>query len=61
MTDSLVPVLLLLLVAAGLAGVLLLLSTYLGRASHRHRRAAVPCRGRGIPTALHGGHRCVFA
>ena len=31
MTDSLVPVLLLLVVAAGLAGVLLLLSTYLGR------------------------------
>jgi len=31
MTDSLVPVLLLLLVAAGLAGVLLLLSTFLGR------------------------------
>src|SRR5262245_65415829 len=31
MTDSLVPVLLLLVVAAVLAGVLLLLSTYLGR------------------------------
>ena len=31
MTDSLVPVLLLLVVAAGLSGVLLLLSAYLGR------------------------------